>query len=52
VKGDPSRLSTVVAEKPFMGLLPDSQTSSWSEPVYAEAWCVIVIIARALISSD
>lgn len=38
VKGDPSRLSTVIAHKPFMGLLPESQTKSWSEPVYAEAW--------------
>jgi len=38
VVGDPSRLSTVVVEKPFMGLLPPSQTKSWSELVYAKAW--------------
>eukprot|EP00947_MAST-08B_sp_MAST-8B-sp1_P000586 g586.t1 len=38
VVGDPSRVSTVVAAKPFMGLLPASQTSSWSEDVYSKAW--------------
>ena len=38
VKGDASRTSVVVAEQPFMGLLPASQTKSWSEPVYAHAW--------------
>ena len=38
VKGDATRVSTVVVPKPFMGLLPESQTSSWSEPVYASAW--------------
>lgn len=39
VKGDPSRLSTVVADKPFMGLLPENQTKSWSEDVYNRSWC-------------
>jgi hypothetical protein len=38
VKGDPTRLSTVVADKPFMGLLPESQTKSWSEDIYSKAW--------------
>jgi len=38
VKGDESRVSKVVAAKPFMGLLPAEQTNSWSEPVYASAW--------------
>jgi hypothetical protein len=38
VKGDPTRLSTVVVEKPFMGLLPADQTASWSEDVYSKAW--------------
>mmetsp|Transcript_40723 Transcript_40723/g.109283 ORF Transcript_40723/g.109283 Transcript_40723/m.109283 type:complete len:307 (+) Transcript_40723:102-1022(+) len=38
VVGDSSRLSVVVVKKPFMGLLPLSQTQSWSEPVYADAW--------------
>ena len=38
VKGDPTRLSTVVVEKPFMGLLPADQTTSWSEDVYSKAW--------------
>lgn len=37
VKGDPKRVSTVVAEKPFMGLLPTHQTNSWSESVYSKA---------------
>lgn len=32
MKGDKSRISTVVAEKPFMGLVPES-TTSWSEKV-------------------
>eukprot|EP01079_Euglenida_sp_SAG-EU17-18_P002094 gene2095-3050_t len=31
VKGQPDRVSTVVAHKPYMGILPDSQTKSWSE---------------------
>merc|ERR1719198_341694 len=38
VKDDESRVSTVVVEKPFMGLLPPEQTRSWSEPVYSKAW--------------
>ena len=38
VVGDPERLSEVVVPKPFMGLLPESQTSSWAEPVYSKAW--------------
>eukprot|EP00036_Acanthoecidae_sp_10tr_P004441 CAMPEP_0182930108 /NCGR_PEP_ID=MMETSP0105_2-20130417/23929_1 /TAXON_ID=81532 ORGANISM="Acanthoeca-like sp., Strain 10tr" /NCGR_SAMPLE_ID=MMETSP0105_2 /ASSEMBLY_ACC=CAM_ASM_000205 /LENGTH=121 /DNA_ID=CAMNT_0025068337 /DNA_START=141 /DNA_END=503 /DNA_ORIENTATION=- len=38
VKNDPSRVSTVVAHKPFMGLLPENQTKSWSEDVYSKAW--------------
>lgn len=37
VKGDPNRVSTVTVEKPFMGLLPESQTKSWSESVYSNA---------------
>ena len=38
VKFDPSRTSVVTVKQPFMGLLPASQTSSWSEAVYAKAW--------------
>ena len=38
VKNDPSRLSTVVVERPFMGLLPPEQTYSWNESAYARAW--------------
>jgi hypothetical protein len=38
VKDDASRTSVVRAEKPFMGLLPESQTKSWSEAVYSHAW--------------
>jgi hypothetical protein len=37
VKGDPSRLSTVVAKQPFMGLI-EAETKSWAEPVYSKAW--------------
>lgn len=37
VKGDKTRLSTVVAKQPFMGMIAD-QTSSWSEDVYSKAW--------------
>jgi hypothetical protein len=37
VKGDPSRLSSVVVKQPFMGLIA-SETSSWSEAVYSKAW--------------
>ena len=33
VKGDPARTSTVVAEKPFMGLI-SNVTSSWDEDQY------------------
>lgn len=33
VKGDTTRISTVVADKPFMGLVPES-TTSWSEKEY------------------
>lgn len=36
VVGDPSRTSTLVVEKPFMGLLP-SETTSWKEPAYSVA---------------
>jgi len=28
----------VVAEKPFMGMLPENQTKSWSEDIYSKAW--------------
>ena len=35
VVGDPTRTSTLVVEKPFMGLLPE--TSSWNEPAYSMA---------------
>lgn len=35
VVGDPSRTSTLVVEKPFMGLLPE--TTSWMEPAYSVA---------------
>mmetsp|Transcript_7495 Transcript_7495/g.18221 ORF Transcript_7495/g.18221 Transcript_7495/m.18221 type:complete len:209 (+) Transcript_7495:401-1027(+) len=37
VKDDNSRVSQVVVEKPFMGLLPKEQTKSWNESVYASA---------------
>merc|ERR1719272_2621966 len=33
VVGDPTRVSTVVADKPFMGLVSEDMTS-WSEPEY------------------
>ena len=36
VVGDPSRTSTLVVERPFMGLLP-SETTSWKEPAYSVA---------------
>ena len=35
VVGDATRTSTVVAEKPFMGLVPES-TTSWAEEEYSE----------------
>ena len=38
VKGDDSRTSVVHVPKPFMGLLPEEQTKSWAEDVYASAW--------------
>ena len=34
VVGDGTRTSTVISDKPFMGLLPESETKSWSEPEY------------------
>lgn len=34
VVGDPSRTSTVIADKPFMGLVPES-TTSWAEEEYS-----------------
>ena len=37
VKGDKTRLSTVVAKQPFMGMISD-ETSSWKEDVYSKAW--------------
>jgi hypothetical protein len=37
VKGDPTRTSTVVAHKPFMGLISDV-TSSWAEDLYNQTW--------------
>ena len=38
VKGDETRISTVLVKQPFMGLLPASETTSWSETVYDKAW--------------
>jgi hypothetical protein len=35
VVGDESRTSTVVADKPFMGLVPES-TTSWAEEEYSQ----------------
>jgi hypothetical protein len=35
VVGDESRTSTVIADKPFMGLVPDD-TTSWKEKEYNE----------------
>ena len=36
VRGDATRVSTLVVPAPFMGLIKE-ETSSWSEPVYAKA---------------
>jgi len=38
VVGDPSRTSSFVSEKPFMGLLESNGTSSWAEPAYQYAF--------------
>lgn len=38
IKGDPSRTSTVVAPKPYMGLLPPTETNSWSEDTYNQTF--------------
>jgi hypothetical protein len=35
VVGDDTRTSTVVADKPFMGLVPES-TTSWAEEEYSQ----------------
>ena len=36
VRGDATRVSTLIVPAPFMGLIKE-ETSSWSEPVYAKA---------------
>lgn len=38
VVGDPTRTSSFVADKPFMGLLESNGTSSWAEPAYEYAF--------------
>ena len=37
VKGDPKRVSVVIAKEPFMGLVPES-TTSWAEKEYSSCF--------------